>query len=60
MDAACLAFAAIGRAVLPVVAPAELVERARMLELGALGEGDARRTLNDLELVALTAGSARK
>lgn len=60
MDAACLALAAIGRAVLPLIAPAELAERAALLELGALGDGDARRTLNDLELLAGTAIAASR
>jgi hypothetical protein len=50
--AACLAYAAIGRAAVPLVAPAELAERATALDRGELSEGDARRTLHDLGLVA--------
>lgn len=57
LDAACLAYAAIGRAVLPVVAPAELAERARALDRGELAEADARRTVNDLGLVAVMVGA---
>lgn len=56
MDAAVLAYAAIGRAVLPVIASAELVGRAEALERGELAEADALRTLHDLGLVAVTVG----
>jgi len=52
LNPAVLAYAEIGRAALPLAAPAELARRAELLEAGRLDAGDERRTVNDMRLVA--------
>lgn len=67
MDTACpdmagsgqQALADIGRATLGIVGPPELGDRAAALIRGELPAGDARRTLNDLGLVAVALKAAR-